>query len=166
MQNLHCAFACANTVICEVLPALGGLHLDLAGESFRFDHGDVLPPEQPGLGLTLTDEIKTRWPVVPGSGEFRVVAKHITGVGVDPATLAEGVTVYDAPWVLELASGQLLHAAYWHDRFGIEHGPGNIQISPSDAHRVWGWMDPQVPAGWHGVRVPESDPTAIVNVRK
>jgi L-alanine-DL-glutamate epimerase-like enolase superfamily enzyme len=73
MQNIHCAFACANTVICEVLPALGGLHLDIAGDSFRFDHGDVLPPEKPGLGITLTDEIKNRYPFVPGSGEFNSV---------------------------------------------------------------------------------------------
>lgn len=73
MQNIHCAFACANTVICEILPALGGIHLDIAGESFRFENGDVLPPEAPGLGITLTNEIKNRYPFVPGSGEFNSV---------------------------------------------------------------------------------------------
>jgi L-alanine-DL-glutamate epimerase-like enolase superfamily enzyme len=77
MQNIHCAFACANTVICEVLPALGGMHLDIAGEDFRFDKGDVLPPEKPGLGLVLTDEIKNRYPFVPGSGEFNSVPGKI-----------------------------------------------------------------------------------------
>jgi hypothetical protein len=99
-------------------------------------------------------------------GEFRVVAKHITGASVDPASLADGASVFDVPWALELASGQLLHGAYWHDRFGIEHGPGNLQVSPADARRIWAWADPQVPAGWHGVRVRESEPTVIVNVRK
>ncbi len=73
MQNIHCAFACENTVICEILPALGGIHLDIAGDSFRFEKGDVLPPDKPGLGLTLTDEIKNRYPFVPGSGEFNSV---------------------------------------------------------------------------------------------
>lgn len=73
MQNIHCAFACENAVICEVLPALGGIHLDIAGDSFRFDKGDVLPPEKPGLGIALTDEIKNRYPFVPGSGEFNSV---------------------------------------------------------------------------------------------
>ncbi len=72
MQNIHCAFACGNTVICEVLPALGGIHLDIA-QDFRFDKGDVLPPEKPGLGVVLTDEIKNRYPFVPGSGEFNSV---------------------------------------------------------------------------------------------
>lgn len=72
MQNLHCGFACANTIICEILPALGGIHLDIARD-FRFENGDVLPPQQPGLGITLTDEIKNRYPFVPGSGEFNSV---------------------------------------------------------------------------------------------
>jgi L-alanine-DL-glutamate epimerase-like enolase superfamily enzyme len=73
MQNIHCAFACENNIICEILPALGGIHLDIAGDSFRFENGDVLPPEKPGLGITLTDEIKSRYPFVPGSGEFNSV---------------------------------------------------------------------------------------------
>jgi hypothetical protein len=99
-------------------------------------------------------------------GEFRVVAKHVTSETVDPKTLADGADIYDAPWVLELESKQLLHGAYWHDRFGIEHGPGNIQVSPTDALRIWGWTEPQVPGGWHGVRVGKGEPTTIVNVRK
>lgn len=74
MQNVHCAFACANTTICEVLPALGAIHYDMLAENaFRFDRGDVLPPETPGLGIRLTDEIKNRYPFVPGSGEFNSV---------------------------------------------------------------------------------------------
>ena len=72
MQNIHCAFACENTVICEILPALGGIHLDIARD-FHFENGDVLPPEKPGLGIMLTDEIKNRYPFVPGSGEFNSV---------------------------------------------------------------------------------------------
>jgi L-alanine-DL-glutamate epimerase-like enolase superfamily enzyme len=73
MQNIHCAFACENIAICEILPALGGIHLDIAGHSFRFENGDVLPPVKPGLGITLTDEIKNRYPFVRGSGEFNSV---------------------------------------------------------------------------------------------
>jgi galactonate dehydratase len=77
MQNIHCAFACTNTTICEILPALGGLHLDIAGDSFRFENGKVLPPEKPGLGIALTDEIKRRYPFVAGSGEFNSVPGKI-----------------------------------------------------------------------------------------
>jgi L-alanine-DL-glutamate epimerase-like enolase superfamily enzyme len=35
--------------------------------------GHVLPPDRPGLGAVLTDEIKRRYPFQPGSGEFNSV---------------------------------------------------------------------------------------------
>ena len=39
--------------------------------------GYVLPPEKPGLGIVLTDEIKNRYPFVEGSGEFNSVPGKI-----------------------------------------------------------------------------------------
>src|SRR5262249_48350270 len=73
MQNVHCGFACANTAILEILPALGPLHTEIAGGSFVMDNGTVLPPDRPGLGIVLTEETKKRYPFAPGSGEFNSV---------------------------------------------------------------------------------------------
>ena len=73
MQNLHCAFAAANTLIVEVAPDYAGLHVDVMNGSFVMEDGHVLPPETPGLGISLTDEIKNRYPFEPGSGEFNSV---------------------------------------------------------------------------------------------
>ena len=74
MQNVHCGFAAPNTRILEVAPAYAGLHSDLLPEgSFAMRDGHVLPPELPGLGIVLTDEIKNRYPFVPGTGEFNSV---------------------------------------------------------------------------------------------
>jgi len=73
MQNLHCGFACPNTVILEIPPAYAGLHSDLIGDDFVMQDGMILPPCRPGLGITLTDEIASRYPFVPGSGEFNSV---------------------------------------------------------------------------------------------
>lgn len=70
MQNIHAAFAVPNTAICEIPPAAGPLHTELWGDGLRMKDGYVLPPELPGLGVRLTDEIKARFPFVPGSGEF------------------------------------------------------------------------------------------------
>ncbi|MSU48246.1 MAG: mandelate racemase/muconate lactonizing enzyme family protein [Opitutus sp.] len=70
MQNLHCSFACANTVMLEVAPAFGPLHREIIGDDFVMERGQVLPPHRPGLGLRLTEAIKARYPFVPGSGEF------------------------------------------------------------------------------------------------
>ena len=77
MQNLHCGFACANTTILEIAPAYGGLHRDIIHGSFVMQDGMALPPDRPGLGILLNDEIKNRYPYVPGSGEFNSVPGKI-----------------------------------------------------------------------------------------
>lgn len=73
MQNIHCGFACPNTVMLEVAPAYGPLHSELIGESLQIRDGYVLPPEKPGLGITLTEDTIRRYPFIPGSGEFNSV---------------------------------------------------------------------------------------------
>lgn len=100
-------------------------------------------------------------------GEFAVVSKHITALNAKPKGFANRVEMHDVPWVLELASGQLLHASFWHDRFGIEHGPGNLQLSPGDARHLFGWAGPSVPSGWHAtLDLPADESSTIVNIRK
>jgi hypothetical protein len=100
-------------------------------------------------------------------GEHSITAKHVTFAGRDPSTFADGIAIYDAPWAIELSSGQLLVGAYWHDRFGIEHGPGNLELSPADAARVFRWTEPALPDGWHAVNAAShGDKSVVVNVRK
>jgi L-alanine-DL-glutamate epimerase-like enolase superfamily enzyme len=77
MQNIHCGFAAANTAILEIAPAFGPLHSEIIGDSFIMRDGQVFPPEQPGLGIQLTDQTKERFPFVPGSGEFNSVPGKI-----------------------------------------------------------------------------------------
>jgi len=99
-------------------------------------------------------------------GEFPVVFKHTTLAHADPSSFATNVDIFDVPWALELESGQVLHGAYWHNRFGIEHGPGNIQLSPADARRIWHWVDTEVPENWHGAVAVDADSATFVNIRK
>jgi hypothetical protein len=100
-------------------------------------------------------------------GEFTVVSKHITALNANPAGFANRVEMHDVPWVLELASGQLLHGAFWHKRFGVEHGPGNVQLSPADARWIWSWATPEVPPGWHAVtELAPDEQSTFVNIRK
>jgi hypothetical protein len=98
-------------------------------------------------------------------GSFDVVGKHITAAKFNPKGIEEYFDVYDAPWAIELSSGQILCGAPWHDRFGIENGQGQIELSPADAARVWQWAEPAVPDGWHGVTQPGEKKTYVV-VRK
>lgn len=77
MQNIHCGFACANTLILEVPPDYAELHSMIVRDSFHMENGQVLPPDQPGLGIVLTDEIKNKFPFIPGSGEYNSVPGKI-----------------------------------------------------------------------------------------
>jgi hypothetical protein len=79
-----------------------------------------------------------------------------------PTNFGEPFEVADAPWALELSSGQLLHGAYWHDRFGIEHGAGSLQLSPSDAARIFRFVGPELPPGWHAVASPPEQAARVV----
>lgn len=99
-------------------------------------------------------------------GTFRVKAKHVTFAQYDPKKVADYLDAYDLPWAIELESGPLLHGAPWHDRFGIEHGLGSVQLAPADAARVFDWIDPPLPDNWHGVSVSSSEKTTLVAIRK
>ena len=70
MQNLHCGFACANTIMLEIAAAYGPLHRDIMVEPFTMKDGFARAPTALGLGIQLTDETKSRFAFVPGSGEF------------------------------------------------------------------------------------------------
>jgi hypothetical protein len=96
---------------------------------------------------------------------FEVIGKHITERGLDPKASAPHHEVYDVPWSLTLASGNRLHAAYWHNRFGIEHTDGALHVSPRDGARLFGWVTPELPEAWHGVSQAEGGKTKI-RIRK
>jgi hypothetical protein len=100
-------------------------------------------------------------------GITQVKQKALTFGGREPHGLGfgEAFEVADVPWALELASGQLIHAAYWHDRFGIDHGAGSFALSPSDASRLFRFVGPELPRGWHAVVATTGQGTPVV-IRK
>ena len=98
-------------------------------------------------------------------GEFTVTGKRLTLLPSSTNSDEVAATNADAPWAIELSSGQRIVGAF-HDRFGIEHGPGDIEISAADASSLFRWTDPEIPAGWHAVKVPEGENATLVNVRK
>lgn len=73
MQNIHAGFSCANTCMLEVPPDYAELHQLVIGDSVQMKDGRILPPQTPGLGIELTDEVRNRFAFVPGSGEFNTV---------------------------------------------------------------------------------------------
>ena len=77
MQNIHAGFATPNTCMLEMPPNYAGLHSDVIDGGLILKDGHLTPPERPGLGVVLTDEIKQRYPFKPGSGEFNSVPGKI-----------------------------------------------------------------------------------------
>jgi len=71
--------ACPNTVTVEVAPAYGPLHSLVIGDSLQIQEGRILPPEKPGLGVEVSDDVKNRFPFIPGSGEFNGVEGKMGG---------------------------------------------------------------------------------------
>jgi len=111
-------------------------------------------------------------------GTFRIQSKHVSATmdsnEKSARTSDEGKTVRrgqglfelrDVPWIAYFEAGYALHGAYWHDVFGLARSHGCVNLAPVDARRVFGWVDPQVPEGWHGV---VADPNAgtTVNIHK
>ncbi|OYO05486.1 mandelate racemase/muconate lactonizing enzyme family protein [Enemella evansiae] len=70
MQNVHCAFACANTLIVELLPDAGPLHTRLWGDQLVIEDGQLLPPTAPGFGVRVDDRLLADFPYRKGHEEF------------------------------------------------------------------------------------------------
>jgi hypothetical protein len=84
-------------------------------------------------------------------GAFRIFAKHLTTT-MSSEVVGEEFELKDIPYVQYFEEGYALHAAYWHDDFGIPRSHGCINLSPEDAKWLFSWTQPELPTGWHGVR--------------
>ncbi|MBM4374585.1 MAG: L,D-transpeptidase [Deltaproteobacteria bacterium] len=88
-------------------------------------------------------------------GTFKIREKHVTTT-MDSQSLGSEFELNDVPWVQYFQSGYALHAAYWHTEYGRPRSHGCVNLSPIDAHRIFGWTEPPVPSGWHGASAGES----------
>ena len=88
------------------------------------------------------------------TGTFRIRDKHVTTT-MDSAIVGAKFELNDVPWVQYFKAGYALHAAYWHQEFGRARSHGCINLSPIDAHRIFDWTEPHVPAEWHGASAGE-----------
>ena len=117
-------------------------------------------------------------------GLFRIKSKHITttmdsnersavsGGAAPDAHAGEsetgedkhagGFELRDVPYVQYFQDGYAIHAAYWHDHFGLARSHGCINLAPIDAARVFRFTDPPVPEGWHGTNVDQGKGTTVI----
>jgi hypothetical protein len=97
-------------------------------------------------------------------GEFHVREKHISAT-MDNDTATDGpYSIEDVPWIMYFDGSTALHGAFWHSRFGHERSHGCVNMTPHDAHELFGWVGPRLPDGWHGVRATDANPGTRVVV--
>jgi hypothetical protein len=97
-------------------------------------------------------------------GEFRVREKHISAT-MDNDTATDGpYSIEDVPWIMYFDGSTALHGAFWHSRFGHERSHGCVNMTPHDAHELFGWVGPSLPDGWHGVHATDANPGTRVIV--
>lgn len=101
-------------------------------------------------------------------GAFKVTGRAVSR-GLDPREVGGSFDVADAPWVIDVEGGFSLNGMYWSDGVGEATTFHNVALTPIDAHRLWTWVGPELPEGWHGVAGPLTgqapDDTTMVFVR-
>ena len=100
------------------------------------------------------------------TGSFRIREKHIAAT-MDADTAADGpYSIEDVPYIQYFNGGYALHGAFWHAEFGHVKSHGCVNLAPWDAKALFGWTDPQLPAGWHAVFATKDRPGTRVIVHE
>jgi hypothetical protein len=93
------------------------------------------------------------------TGTFPINGKFATATMEAPGEFVHS----DVPWVQNVTGPYAIHSAYWHDNWGNLMSAGCVNVSPDDAKWLYGFTEPAVPEGWHGVRwLPKLGPSTIV----
>jgi hypothetical protein len=96
-------------------------------------------------------------------GLFPISGKFATATMEAPGNLIHSAV----PWTQNFSGPHALHAAYWHDDWGNPKSGGCINLSPLDGKKLFGWTEPELPAGWHGVRwMPWRGPATIMIIHR
>jgi L,D-transpeptidase catalytic domain len=100
-----------------------------------------------GAGGSSEDTEKN--PYLTPRGIFRIHTKHVASTMDSKQPEAE-FELRDVPYIQYFKDGYALHAAYWHDQFGLPRSHGCINLAPKDAARLFAFTKPEVPESWHG----------------
>jgi hypothetical protein len=86
-------------------------------------------------------------------GLFTIREKHVSdtmsNIGADATS--DRYAIEDVPWTQYFSGSIALHAAFWHERFGLRRSHGCVNLAPADAHAVFDLTWPTLPEGWHGI---------------
>jgi lipoprotein-anchoring transpeptidase ErfK/SrfK len=95
---------------------------------------------------TLVATGKVKW--ATPTGIYRVHGKDEKARMQDPGGLEDEWNVADVPYSMRFRKNFALHGTYWHDGFGRRRSHGCVNLSTSDAKRLYDWVTPEAPPGW------------------
>jgi hypothetical protein len=101
------------------------------------------------------------------TGTWRIREKHVavTMDGDGPSGDLP-YSIEDVPFVAYYSGSYALHGAFWHSNFGREMSHGCVNLAPHDAKYVFGWVEPQLPKGWHATWATKDRPGSAVVVHE
>jgi hypothetical protein len=100
------------------------------------------------------------------TGEFRIERKVAMRTMNSRPGAKESYAVDKVPWTAYFKDGYALHTAYWHSGFGRVRSHGCINLSPTDAKRLYDWMGPHAAPGWREVYATADQPGTRLRVRE
>jgi lipoprotein-anchoring transpeptidase ErfK/SrfK len=74
-------------------------------------------------------------------------------------------SIEDVPWVQFFDKAVALHGVFWHRDLGRVKSHGCVNMAPKDAHRLFLFTGPHMPAGWEAVIPTAGDQGNWVRVR-
>ena len=106
------------------------------------------------------------WKDPTPTGIFRFESKMAVSDMRSKPDADDAYHVEDVPWVMYFKGRYALHGVYWHNRFGRRASHGCINLSATDARKVYTLTEPHTPPGWVMVMEHADDPGTVVRVRK
>ncbi|MCB9594068.1 MAG: L,D-transpeptidase [Sandaracinaceae bacterium] len=127
------------------------VHVDLSEQTLVLYEGDT--PVYATLVSTGVEDNATP------TGLFEIRRKHVTdtmsNIGADAGD--DRYSIEDVPWTQYFEGAFALHTAFWHTGFGLPRSHGCVNMTPFDAHYVFGRTWPRLPDGWHGVATEQTE---------
>ena len=146
----------------ETLPDERWLDVDLARQvlvAYRGDHAVFALPVSTGRGATGT-ELATP----PGLHRVWIKLKTSDMDNLENLEAERNYVIQAVPWVMYFDHGYGLHGAFWHRAFGRVQSHGCINLTPSDAERLFEWSSPRLPVGWSAVLPTDHELGTLVRV--
>ena len=143
------------------------MHTYAVGKAYKLKRPPGVEPEEKWVHIDLSEQTLVAYvgdePVFvtlvstgkePGMtpiGVHRVQIKHVATSMRDQPIEDEAYSIDDVPWTQYFAGSIALHGAFWHAGFGLVRSHGCVNLSPADARWLFGFTEPQLPAGWHAI---------------